>query len=339
MNPLIAEIKPAVPSTTISLPSQGKFYSEDMFEEGADPTQLEVHPISLLDDLNIRDPILLASGKAVIKMMEHICPSILQPELLAEVDLDAILIASRIISHGTKFPVRFKCSNPAMENNKPVCEFEHDMELDLQDFIMRYGPIDWLDDYTMELDVGQTINLKPLPYRVLIDVTKQTFMQMKDIDDMLRIFKQTNQSDEETELTAAEIMSNPMYLDKYTNSIDGASDIVYKTIIHSIHSVVSKSGVVYTDEDIISEWIDILPPATLKVIRDRINELSERLVEISRIDYACPNCEHQNQMNVQFSPDKLFLVESSELKPPMKSSPSSKKVERKGRPRLGTLPK
>src|SRR5690606_23963528 len=105
---------------------------------------------------------------------------------------------------------------------------------------------------------------------------------------------------------------NPMYLDKYTSSIDGASDIVYKSIINSIRSVVSKSGVVYEDEDIIGEWINILPPATLKAIRDRINELSQRLVEISRIEYVCPNCEHHNHMNVQFSPDKLFLVESTE---------------------------
>ena len=95
----------------IRLPTGGLFYSEDddVLEEGADPERIEVGTINIIAEQSYRDPLLLASGRGLPKMIKHVCPSIKRPEELSEIDIDLILYTTRMLSFGNDMIVNHQC--------------------------------------------------------------------------------------------------------------------------------------------------------------------------------------------------------------------------------------
>ena len=104
-------------------------------------------------------------------MMKGVCPSILKAQELCELDLEAILLASRLVSYGPKIELTHACQNivprkkgeELKEGEEPAegedslntrCLNSNKIDVDVNEHILRYGIIgdDIVDEkFTHEL--------------------------------------------------------------------------------------------------------------------------------------------------------------------------------------------
>ena len=323
-NPLLDELvqEEVIHSTELALPTLGRFYPPGVLAEGVDPASIEIGPIGIVAEMRLNDPFVLVSGRATPKIIKTVAPEILMPEHLCSIDINAILIASRIVSHGPKMKIKVTCGNPTKDKaGKPVCVNEDDLEVDLSDLIMRYGPIsdDQLQSYIVELPkTKQKVCIQPPTYSTSLESLKtavnaeKSYLEIKDkkATDLLQDTETANQYEALIELTARTSLT---------------------ALVDQIFYVETRSGEKYVDKELIVEWLERIPPKDVKKIQERMGELGKALVEMNQVTYKCSNCQHVNPVLISLDPQQLFFYESEASPPPKKSSASSRKKTSAGK--------
>lgn len=328
-NPLLDELyqEEVIHTTDLALPTLARFYEEGVLAKDADPTCIEISPVGIVAEMRLNDPFVLVSGKATPRLVQVVAPAILRPERLCTIDINAILLASRIISHGPTMRIDVTCQNPKKDaEGNPVCVHEDKLDVDLTDLIMRYGPIEdeQMASYLLDLPkTGQRVCVQPPTYGHSMDALKNVVMAHKT-------FSSFQGKD------SAELLDNPDMAQEYTDLIDMTARTSVASMVDQIFYVESKKGDKYAEKEIITEWIEGIPRDDVKVIRDRVGEMSNVLMEMNVVSHKCSNCEHLNETMVSLDPQQLFFYTSEPSNPPKKSSTSSKKKRRGGRTRSRT---
>lgn len=336
-NELIEEIfeSDAIPPISLGLPTLGRFYDEDMLDVDADPTDLLVRPLSIVDEQNFRDPFLLSTGKALPKMIRNTCPGILKPADLAEIDVEALLIAIRIVSFGSHMNIKHICQNPALKDGLSdetakgknlkdedifKCRAENPIDVDLNEFILRYAPFtdEMFEKFRITLGrVGQTVMLRPMPYSASVEMMMKTIKTQTE-------FERFAENNSEEDVAFDEDM-----IEAYSRMVNETNQTNVKSLADSILNVTTRSGIQVSDRDKIRDWLTSIPIEDAHQITDRVNEIMLSLKELNRLTYQCPSCGYENTIYVQMDPQKLFtLAEDSGT--PEKSSASSTSTGKKG---------
>lgn len=315
-NPLVDEVVSEIQTVSISLPSNGAFYTEDTVPNEVDVTDLQIKPISIMTELHLRDPFLLASGKAIPRLISQICPAILEPNNLCTIDIEAILIACRLVSHGKDYNVVVMCNNPEKDkDDKKKCSNEIPVQIDLQDFILRYSPIQDFSNYELILEkYNQHVFLRPMSYADSVELFKQSAKATKHYKNMVEMV-----SDEDEDIT------NTRLVNAYSSLIDEYMDMGIDTIVDSIHYVKAASGKIVMDKTFIKEWLLSVDRDSYNSIEGRIKSIAEDLKQVSMIHIDCPECGYKNEFNVDFDIQKLFFYEAQTSETPKKQSNTSRK--------------
>lgn len=165
-NPLLANIK--LPGRMFQLPSKGLFYDKgelaDLVREG----EIHVHPMSALDEINLKNPDQLFSGKAIETVSAQCIQGINQSTQLLAKDVDALMLFLRAVTYGPNFEfvARHNC-----ENGK-----DHTYIADIDQMINSMKMIDATvleEQYTLTLPNGQVVKLQPNRYQQVIDLIKK----------------------------------------------------------------------------------------------------------------------------------------------------------------------
>lgn len=165
-NPLLANIK--LPGRMFQLPSKGLFYHKgelaDLVKEG----EIHVHPMSALDEINLKNPDQLFSGKAIETVSRQCIEGINQSTQLLAKDVDALMLFLRAVTYGPNFEFVAKHN---CEGGK-----EHTYVADIDQMINSMKMIDptiLAEQYTLVLPNGQTVRLQPNRYQQVIDLIKK----------------------------------------------------------------------------------------------------------------------------------------------------------------------
>lgn len=164
-NPLLAKIK--LPGRIFQLPSRGMFYKNGELAEGVHDGEIHVHPMSAMDEINMKNPDQLFSGRAVDEVFKECIPDIKKPlELLAK-DVDAIMLFLRTVTYGPGFEITVKHT---CENAK-----EHSYIVDVDQLIQNAQQIDptTLQLYSLTLQNGQVVKLQPSKYSQVLELIKR----------------------------------------------------------------------------------------------------------------------------------------------------------------------
>ncbi len=320
-NPLLDDL--SFPPVAICLPTSAYWYDDGVIDPNADPLNLDVKPIGILAEQNCRDPWLLASGKAIPRIVREVCPSILLPEELAEVDIEAILLATRLASYGDSMKLTHKCQNKDVDDNGDgeVCGEENDLDLNIQEFITRYDQIRNLDDYVVQLQaVAHTVYLRPTPYKQSLRVLKQAVMAEKTFNSF-------------EDMSAEDFVMDSSKINDYSQLADLTSEVTVESIVESIHYVTTVKGDKVFDKETIREWLLAMHTDESKLIIAKMNELAGELRQRSEVKYNCHACGFENKFMLEMDPQRLFMrAEDSEQ--PKKPSPKSKNIKTKKKRRL-----
>lgn len=163
-NPLLAKIK--LPGRILQLPSRGKLYTTEL--TGCPDGEVHVRPMSALDEISMKNPDLLFSGKAISEVLPHCVPEIKEPENLFGKDVDALMLFLRIVTYGNFFEIELRHDCKDAKN--------HSYTIDLEKILAR---MKYLDPTTVEkittliLPNDQVVVLQPLRYKHIIEVLQQ----------------------------------------------------------------------------------------------------------------------------------------------------------------------
>ena len=339
-NPLIQDLieNEAFPSVSVALPSGGRWYEEGVLAAGVDPLDLPVGVLGILAEQNYRDPWLMLSGEAIPRMMKGVCPSILQAQNLCELDLETILLASRLVSYGPKIELTHNCSNiiPKTEEeiaaekaeakdknaeiapNRP-CGHENGIEVDINEHILRYDVIgdDVVEErfkYTLNR-VDQTVHLRPPAYARVIGQMRESVARQKQIDTL-------------EDLSIDDMIVSEEAMRNYSRIIDMTSETALENMEASIHAISTTDGKLVNGSEFIREWLLSLPSDEAEGIMEKINELTRWLQSFSDIRYNCAGCGAEQVFRLELDANRLF-GQAGASTPPKKRSPKSKRGGRR----------
>ena len=347
-NPLIQDLieNEAFPSVTVALPTGGRWYADGVLAEGADPMDLPVGVLGILAEQSYRDPWLLLSGEAMPRLMRSICPSISDVNQMAEIDIEAILLAARLVSFGPKIELTHRCDKPidkpeeeeadekpeeaAAENvegeekkeDEPthgVCTHENKIVIDVNEHILRYSVIE--DEvvaakflYEMKR-VDQKVHLRPVPYRRSVSQIKESIQRDRQLTEL-------------DKFEIEDLVLNAEAVSRYTNIIDMASDTAIDNMASAIFAVEASNGKMVDGEEFIKEWLLTLPTDEAEGLSNAINDMGNWMVSFSEIQYNCEKCGKPNTFRLELDANRLFGF-AGDSTPPKKPSRKSRSGARR----------
>lgn len=163
INPLLARVQ--VPGESFRLPSGGLFYHDGELSPGVMNGEVHVHPLTAMDEIIIKNPDKIMSGKGVIEVIKRCVPDVIDPSRLFAKDVDFLLIALRKVTYGADIRVDYRHTCADAKDN--VYKFS------INDFLADAKAIDptTLDQmFTTKLPNGQVVTLKPMKFADVIEM-------------------------------------------------------------------------------------------------------------------------------------------------------------------------
>lgn len=322
-NPLLEELYDAevIQTTELALPTLGRFYPEGVIHPDADVSAIEVSPIGIVSELRLNDPFIMASGRATPRIIKAVAPAILMPEKLCSIDVNALLLATRIVSHGPKMEIDVRCQNPAEKKGVRVCQNEDKISVDLLEMIMRYAPISDEDmaQFIIELPLTKhKVCIKPPSY-------DRAIAALKTAINANRAFTEIKKK------TVNDLIDDAVTASQYEELIDMSARASIETLVDQIFYVESRAGAKFVEPEVIVEWLERIPPDDVRVIQDRMTDMGKSLLDLNQVTYQCSNCGHENRIYMTLDPQQLFFYKSEASTPPKKSSSSTTKRGRGGK--------
>lgn len=179
-NPLLDRIR--IPGETFTLPSGGLFYKNGELDESVKNGEVTINPMTAYDEIIIKTPDKLFSGKAIEEIFQRCIPQINKPLDLLAKDVDFLLICLRKVTFGEIIEVTYQHD----------CEggLEHTYNLNVTSFIKdakRIDPTTVSNKYSVTMENGQKITLSPTKFRDYIDLMQsfnnddQTPEEIRDV--------------------------------------------------------------------------------------------------------------------------------------------------------------
>lgn len=166
VNPLLARVH--LPGQTYRLPSGGLFYTNGELSSEVEDGEVHVQPMAAYDEILLKTPDLLLSGKAIEKVFNRCIPQILKPLELFGRDVDFLMVCLRTITYGESMRVEYTHD---CENAK-----EHPYTIDLNKFITESKSIDPTkkgSTFTKTLENGQVVHLHPARMNDVLKMMQQ----------------------------------------------------------------------------------------------------------------------------------------------------------------------
>ena len=165
INPLL-EKATRINGHKIRLPSGGLFYDDTVLDPTVVNGELYVYPMSAVDEINIRNPDKLLDGSSIADTFKKCIPGIRNPYLLFAKDVDYLLMALRMVSHGDEITMEYN------HECKPESK-KHSYAFSVNSFMASSKGIDPSivnDAYKLTLDNGQQVELRPLRFKDSIQI-------------------------------------------------------------------------------------------------------------------------------------------------------------------------
>jgi hypothetical protein len=250
------------PALQVSLPSGGKFYSENsiVLDEN---NQYSVLPLTRQDELVFMSDIGQINGASFVSVIQSCVPDIKDAWAVPVVDVDKLLVAIKIATHGPSLTTPVQC---------PACQHEETILVDLSDAIDQISSVDY--DIPEEID-DLKIFFKPISYRQLTEMNQNQFTEV-EVESLLQDNADlANQAEKIDELLARVRLLSTQVLTK------------------NIHSVQTPKAEV-CDPEHIAEWLRNCDRTVYMQLQNSI--IARRApAELKPAAVTCSNCANQYQ--------------------------------------------
>ncbi len=263
------------PGIHITLPSQGKFNSENEFTF-TETNELPVYPMTGKDEIILKSPDALLNGHAIIEVIKSCVPGIHNPLALPTPDVDAVLLAIRMSTHGDSVEFTVKC---------PKCSETSEVVLSITKAL---NSVTYLEDkYFADLG-GVIASIRPYTLQSQIQAAQVAFEEAN----MIRAIQATGKADAKD-------------MEGFNKSFHKVADLNRRLYTDSILFIQIPNGPTVTDKSHIREFIDNLDAKRIHGLEEVISKINQTGVK-RKWPVKCSHCEHEWENEFTFNPTDFF---------------------------------
>lgn len=264
------------PGAFVKLPTKGKYYSADIVELTA-TGELEVYPITAMDEILLKSPDSLLNGTALEKVIQNCCPAIKNVKKMLVPDIDAVIVGMLL---GTKNSID-------VDQNCPACSKENTYPIDLN-YVLE--TINFLDDnYLLEYNNELIFDIKPYTYEIKTRYIINEYEQQKIVKEF-----DLQQTDDITKLKGI------------NQALERMAAMTIEMVAQSIVSIsIKNQNIKVTDQNHILEFLKNIDRTFAEKIMNKVKEINDIGVK-KNFDVECKHCNHQFPLEVGYDPTSFF---------------------------------
>jgi hypothetical protein len=263
------------PSIYITLPSQGRFYSTDVLEP-TENGELPIYPMSAVDEITSKTPDAVFSGQAVVDIIQSCVPNIKNAWKLNIVDVEAIIIAIRIASHGEKMEITSVC---------PACDNEANFDVDLINMMQTQRDVNY--EETLQANELE-IKFRPLTFKE----TNENNLRQYELQKFIAILNSNQEAPDDTKQT------------EISHAIKKLNDLLNEMVASSIQHIKSPE-VTVTQKEFITDFLANCDRRTSQSVKDHSIKLKTQN-DLKPLKLKCLNCNHEYEQELILNITNFF---------------------------------
>lgn len=277
VNPLASLMRQ--PKLFIKLPSQGKYWPKGSISTSPNK-DFAVFSMTAKDELMLKNPSSLATGQAVVNVIQSCMPDIANAWATPSIDLDTILIAIRIATYG-----------PIMDVDATVNGVTELFKINLNEILDRlYANVYW-DDEVVSSNIK--LYIQPLPYNAVLQAAKESVETQKIMD-----------------LVNDESLTEDRKVELFKNSFSKLTDVTLNIVAKSVYQIDAPTGSV-TDPEFILEFMEQCDSGVFNAVNAKLDLLTEKntiktVTVKSTPAMLAAGAEPEEEIPVVFDPKTFF---------------------------------
>ena len=232
------------PQIYIRLPSQGKYYTPDVFTP-TETGEIPVMPMTAKDELSFKTPDAMMSGQSTVDVIQSCIPNFKNAWKIVNFDIDAVLLAIRIATYGETMDISYRV---------PVTNEEMSHTVNLPAMLEDLGRVVISDEATTK--TGFRVKLAPLDYQNLTQVQVAQFEQQK-------IYATVSSSQ----------MAEADKSTQFVKSFKILNNINFSMLVDSITEITTPEGTTVSDKLQIKEFCDNCDARVVNEIQDELAKI------------------------------------------------------------------
>lgn len=260
------------PKLYVTLPSGGQF--NDIGEKAANG-EIPVYAMTAKDEIIMRNPDALLNGDAVMKVLKSCVPDVMDVRNLPVCDVDILLIAVRMATHGSILQTKLKSPHSGKED---------EYDINLEEIIEAVDKLP--KENSVVLDNGCSVYCKPFSYTIQTRLNLLAYDQSKAL---------RNVSDITSE-------SAKQFTSLFTQLADTNMDV----LVQSIEKVITPDGQTVTDTTQIKNFMDSIESIDHRKVDAMIEKLNKASTTVTR-KFKCKETGSEFESEVRLDPSDFFV--------------------------------
>jgi hypothetical protein len=182
MHDILAKIE--LPGVRVQLPSKGVEYTPDILD--AVDGEVEIHPMTILDEINLKSPDALLNGTAATSVIQSCVPQVKNAAKLYAMDVEFLMLQIKLVTDGDDFYQYFIHSCDKSENPEPD-KYKIPLSL-LLDNTSYLDKMEFEKKRKVVLKNGQVVKIKPTAFENTITFLQKMFKQNISIEEHIEAY-------------------------------------------------------------------------------------------------------------------------------------------------------
>tara|TARA_Y100000590_G_scaffold270442_1_gene303690 strand:+ start:7832 stop:8686 length:855 start_codon:yes stop_codon:yes gene_type:complete len=261
------------PKLYVTLPSGGRF--NDIGEKAANG-EIPVYAMTAKDEIIMRNPDALLNGDAVMKVLKSCVPDVMDVRNLPVCDVDILLIAVRMATHGSILQTKLK--SPYGEKK------EEDYDINLEGIIEDVKPLP--AENSVVLKNGCSIYVKPFSYTIQTRLNLMAYDQAKALRNV-------------NDLTSE---SAKQFTALFTQLADTNMDV----LVQSVDKITTPDGTSVVNKKQIKDFMDSIESTDHRKVDLLIESLNKASTTVKR-KFKCKETGSEFESEVRLDPSDFFV--------------------------------
>lgn len=265
------------PGIWVKLPSQGKFYQTRPAELN-DMGEIPIYPMTAKDELLAKNADALLNGSAIIQLVQSCAPTIVDPENMPAIDLDAVLVAVKRCTYGEFMDVSTTCD--CAEGTK------NEVRVDVNQLIAGIKVME--DSEPIEHESGIKIFTKPITVKNILDLNWVQYEQVRQI-----------------QMAERQDLDEKVRSSMLTNSYEKLTNQSLRVVAGAIETLLLPDGSTVTDKNWIEEWVRDLSRPEYSKLEKAIMDTNSRGID-KELKIQCQKCDKVYTSQLDLNPTTFF---------------------------------
>jgi len=267
------------PKLYMKLPSGGLFNtSKDL--DFPDSKEVAIFPMTAKDEILMKNPDALLNGEAVLSIISSCVPSVLDPQELTNIDVDALLMAIQSATYGDNMDVVTKCET--CEDQELTGEVSVQEALDNIDPLEEINLIEWQ---------GLSVYLRPVKYKTTIEAGLINFQTTRSLQSI------------------ADLPDDMDKLKIFNENFNRMALLNFNLICDSIEKIIieGEETIEVTDRDQIIEFLENCEAGVGNKIEEESTKLSTKGIS-KEVKFVCEECNNVTETTIILDPVNFFTA-------------------------------